>query len=142
MIHSQKKDAFSLMEVMIAVIIMGVLASLAGPAILKKMRQLNVNATIATMANFKSALNDYREEVRHFPTKEEGGLEALVKAPKGLRGWDGSYLEGKTEIPLDRWGNEYVYNRPPKKYPVYKYYEIISEGDEVDTKGKELHDGQ
>jgi len=144
MIYAKKKDAFTLMEIMIAIVIMGILATLAGPALMRKMKQVRMNTTLSTMASLKSALNDYREDTGHFPSYEEGELEALVKRPKTVKNWDGPYLEGKETIPQDKWGNDFIYNIGPKiKHKnIYKYYEIISEGDETDTKGEELHMGQ
>ena len=143
MIYGKKQNAFSLIEVTLAVIIIGVLATLTGPAIMRKVRQLKVNATLSTMASFKSALNDYREDIGHFPNNDEGRLDALVKRPKSALKWAGPYLEGREDLPQDKWGNDFEYNCPPKKHKnLYHYYEIISEGDAVDTKGEELHMGQ
>jgi general secretion pathway protein G len=142
MICSQKKNAFTLMEVMIAIVIIGILATLAGPAMMRKWKQIEINTTRATMSAIKAALNDYREDIGHFPTKEEGGLEALVKKPKNVKNWNGpSYLEGRDEVPKDKWGQEFDYNKPPKKYGnLYRYYEIISDGPEDSE--EEIHLGQ
>src|SRR3954469_24611254 len=107
-LRNKARQGMALMEVMLAVMILGILASLVGPAILRKLRQVNVNTTKSTMATIKSALLDYKQDMGHFPTKKEGSLNALVTKPniKGSEKWDGSYLEGQNEVPQDRWGND------------------------------------
>ena len=137
---ARTKKAFTLVEVMLAVVIIGVLSTLIIPGIMKKWKQMEVNTTKSTMAALKSALNDYRQDVGHFPTAEEGGLEALVKRPKGIKKWDDSYLENTIDVPTDKWGQEFEYNIPPKKYKNYKYYEIISDGPE--DAEEDIHMGQ
>lgn len=131
---THKQEAFTLMEVMIAVVIIGVLATLALPGIMRMRKQLKVNSTKATMAAIESALHDYREDVGHFPTRQEGGLEAIVVRPRGSAGqkWDGSYLKGKIELPQDAWRYDFEFNLGPaiKDKARYKYYEIISSGPE------------
>ena len=138
---SKRKEAFTLMEVMLAVIIIGVLSTLAIPRIMRKMQDMKISATKATIASFKSALMDYNQDIGHFPSTEEGGLDALVKQPRGIKKWEDSYLEGRDSVPTDQWNNEFEYNKPPRKFKnLYKYYEIISDGPE--DADEEIHDGQ
>lgn len=131
---TRKKEAFTLMEVMIAVVVIGVLATLAIPGVMRMRRQLQKNSTKATMAGIESALHDYRDDIGHFPTRQEGGLEAIVVRPRGPAGekWDGPYLKGKDELPQDSWGYDFEFNLGPaiKSKTKYKYYEIISYGPE------------
>jgi general secretion pathway protein G len=132
MTFSKNRKAFTLMEVLIAIIIIGILATLAGPQILKLRERIRVNSTKGTMAAIKSALQDYNEDMGRFPGRREGDLDALVQRPAGKEAerWDGPYLEGKDEIPLDAWSREFEYNLPPniQHKNKYKYFEIISTG--------------
>jgi len=126
------RDAFTLMEVMIAVVIIGVLASLAVPGIMRMRKQLKINATKSTIAAIEVAIRDYQEDIGHMPTRQEGGLEALVVRPRGKAAekWDGPYLKGQTEVPRDSWNYDFEYNTGPaiKNKAKYRYYEIISYG--------------
>jgi general secretion pathway protein G len=138
---SQKKEAFTLMEVMLAVVIIGVLSTLVVPGIIKKMRNMKINTTMHTMAALKSALMDYNQDVGHFPSAEEGNLKALLKRPRGIKKWDGPYIENTVDVPTDEWNNDFEYNKTPKKYKnIYKFYEIISDGPE--DAEEDIHTGQ
>jgi len=133
-------QGFSMMEVMLAVAIIGILAALVGPAIVKKLGQVKLNTTKATMASIKSAIMDYQNDVGHFPTKAEKGLQALVHSPRGAvsKKWDGPYLEGQDDVPQDAWGFDFEYNAPPvKNKGKFKYFEIISYGEEGEDGGSE-----
>lgn len=131
---------FSIMEVMLAVAIMGILAVMIGPSIVKKLGQVKENTTKSTMATLKSALQDYYTDIGHFPNKSEKGLDALVVRPKGkaAKKWDGPYIEGESEIPTDAWGGEFEYNAPPARYKdKFKRYELISFGESGEEGGDE-----
>ena len=129
----KKSAAFSLMEIMIVVAIIGALAAMVGPRLMGSFGKAQVATTKATMSTLKQALQDYNQDIGRFPTEADGGLNALVQRPKGKAGakWDGPYLEGEEEVPEDAWGFEFEYNRPPKKNKgKYKYYEIVSYGED------------
>jgi len=143
-LRAKKRDAFTLLEVMIAIVIIGILATLVVPNVMKRWKNVRVNQTQATMAALKSALLDYKNDMGQFPTRREGGLQVLVEKPniKGAENWDGPYLEGK-KIPVDAWGQEFEYNRPPERYKGegYKYFEIISPGPDPEAGEPEIHMG-
>lgn len=138
MVHIKKQDGFTLMEVLLAVVIIGVLAALIGPNIMKRIKQMNINATKATMASLQSAIREYKQEVGQFPKT----LDDLIEKPSGKaeKFWDGPYLD-KPQIPIDSWKNEYEYNIPPVRFKDYKYYEIISFGDDGMESENDLHVG-
>jgi len=144
--RNKAREAFTLMEVMLAVAIIGILAAVAGPAIMRKWREVNINTTKSTMQSIKAALMDYRQDMGHFPTKREGSLDALVQKPtvKGNERWDGPYLEGKSEMPTDAWNNDFIYNTGTEitQKDRFKYFEIISYGanGEPGGEGKENQD--
>ncbi len=133
----KKKKAFTMIEMMIVVAVIGFLLTLIGPRVIGLLKKGEISATRSTMAALKSAITEYRRDMGHFPTKKDGGLKALIVKPNipGNENWDGPYLEGTKEIPLDKWGNEFEYNCPPVKYKdKYRYYEIISEGPQGEDK--------
>lgn len=136
---------FSLIEVMIAVAIIGIMAAVVGPSIVGYLSKGRVSQTKTNMASVKMALQDYQADIGHFPTKAEGGLQALVTPPKGdkvRKKWDGPYLEGG-EVPEDAWGFDFEYNAPPARFKgKYRYFELVSFGETGEETGKdELHVG-
>lgn len=104
--HCQR--GFSLMELMIVMVILGLLASLVGPTLFKKVGKANQGTAKTQIALLMSALDAYRLDVGHYPSQQEG-LQALVENPDENR-WDGPYL--KKEVPQDPWGNKYHYQNP------------------------------
>lgn len=120
------------MEVMIAVVVIGILATFAIPNVMRMREKIKINTTKGTMAAIETALNEYNEDFGHFPNRREGGLDALVQQPQGpaAQKWNGPYLKGKTEIPLDSWGNPFEFNlrQDIVNKDKFKYYEIVSTG--------------
>jgi len=123
---------FSLIEIMIGLAIIGTMAALVMPNLLKYIGRGKETATKSGLATVKAALIDYNNDIGHFPTKAEGGINALVKMPKGDRYkkyWNGPYVEG-SDLPLDGWKNDFIYNSPPVKLKnEFKFYEVYSTGD-------------
>ena len=114
-IKSEKKRSrlfcqkgFSLMELMIVMVILGLLASLVGPAMFKKHGTAKQKTAKTQIGMLMAAMDAYRLDVGHYPTQTEG-LEALVVNP-GEDKWDGPYL--KKGVPVDPWDNSYEYANP------------------------------
>ena len=127
-------SGFSIMEIMIVVAIVGMMAVLIGPNLLKYMGRAKTSTTKSALAAIKSAMMDYYGDLGHFPTKAEGGVNALVKMPKGdvyKKRWQGPYIDGG-EIPLDGWGKEFKFTAPPVKFKQFKHYEVYSTGEADD----------
>jgi general secretion pathway protein G len=108
------KAGFTLIELMVVLIILGLLAGIVAPRFFGVADQGRVTAAQAQMRILEDALNRYRLENGVFPTTDQG-LEALVRRPSvGFipRNWaEGGYLD-KPEIPKDPWGNAYIYIYP------------------------------
>ncbi len=100
---------FSLIELLIVMIILGLLASLVGPRLFRHVDDARVSTARAQIELLGTALDSYRLDVGRYPTTEQG-LEALRSQPSGVRNWNGPYLP--RPIPKDPWGNEYVYKSP------------------------------
>ncbi len=102
------QDGFSLMELMIVMVILGLLASLVGPTLFNKVGKANQGTAKTQIAMLMGTLDAYRLDIGHYPTEQEG-LEALVVNPDDDK-WDGPYL--KKGVPNDPWGNPYHYQNP------------------------------
>lgn len=129
---------------MIAMVIIGILATFAVPQIQKIRERISKNTTQGLMATIEGALINYKEELGHFPTQKEGGLDALVTRPVGKdyeTKWQGPYIKGATVVPKDGWGHDFIYNLAPniQKKDRFRYYEIISYGPNNDANNESEH---
>ena len=118
-----QKDSrgFTLIELMVVVVILGLLAAFVAPKFFGKLSTAKVKAAKVQIEMFGTALDGFRLDVGRYPTTEEG-LKALREKPSGVDKWEGPYLP--KEIPLDPWGNAYVYRSPSE----YGDYDIVSYG--------------
>ncbi len=106
---SRGARGFTLIELLVVMVIVGLLAALVGPRLFKNVGKGRATAAKAQIANFQTALGSYKLEIGTFPSTEEG-LQALRVKPLSAAKWDGPYLV--KEVPLDPWGNPYVYKFP------------------------------
>jgi general secretion pathway protein G len=113
---------FTLIELLVVLVILGLLAGLVGPQVLKYLSSASSDTARLQIENLSNAMEGYRIEVGRYPSTEEG-LEALVEAPPGATRWNGPYLK-KSVIPKDPWGNEYNYRSPGEHGP----FDIFSLG--------------
>ena len=130
MIRQIKKTGFTLIEIMLVVIIIGVLVAMVVPNIAGRSEQARKTAARTDIeANLSSALELYLMDAGHYPTSEQG-LLALVTAPAGSSKWNGPYLK-KKRIPKDPWGHEYVYKAPGEhNKESYDLYSLGNDGKE------------
>jgi general secretion pathway protein G len=121
--HELKKDSrgFTLIELMVVVVILGLLAAFVAPRFFGKLSTAKIKAAKVQIEMFGTALDGFRLDVGRYPTTEEG-LKALREKPSGADKWEGPYLP--KEIPMDPWGNAYVYRSPSE----YGDYDIMSYG--------------
>lgn len=102
-------DGFTLIELIVVIVILGLLAGLVAPRLFRHVAQAKINVAKAQIAAFQTALSAYKLDTGTFPTTEQG-LQALRVAPTGVNNWNGPYLP--KEIPMDPWGNPYAYKYP------------------------------
>lgn len=118
---------FTLIEVLVVVVIMGLLIGLIGPNVLGQVDKAKVTTARADMSTLSSALDMYKLDNNRYPTTDQG-LEALVSKPSSSpvpNNWNSQgYLKG-SEIPRDPWDGEYLYFSPGDDG---RPYEIISLG--------------
>ncbi|MDD4938746.1 MAG: type II secretion system major pseudopilin GspG [Candidatus Omnitrophica bacterium] len=127
-----RKSAFTLIELMLVVIIIGTLVAMVMPRLTGRGEQARVAAAQADIySNIATALKLYELDNGSFPSSQEG-LAALMNRPGSANNWNGPYLEKK---PVDPWGREYKYNSPGERRSDYDLYSLgkdgVESGDDV-----------
>ena len=112
---------FTLIELLVVLVILGLLAGLVGPQVIKYLGGANTKAAKLQIEDFSTALDAFRLDMGRYPTSAEG-LAALVVQPSGATRWNGPYLR-KNIIPKDPWGNEYQY-RTPGQHGAFDLYSL------------------
>ena len=107
---SYRNSGFTLIELLVVLVILGLLASLVGPRVMKHLGESKSKTAMLQIEELSSALDVYRLEVGSYPSSDEG-LMALVENPGNVNQWNGPYLRKKT-IRKDPWGNDYNYVSP------------------------------
>jgi general secretion pathway protein G len=106
----RRAAGFTLIELLVVLMILGLLAGLVGPRVLKQLGGAKSDTAQLQIAEFSSGLDLFYLEVGRYPTTEEG-LAALVSEPAGVPNWNGPYLK-KIDVPSDPWGQVYHYRYP------------------------------
>jgi general secretion pathway protein G len=126
---------FTLIEIMVVIIILGMLAGLVLPRILGQEEKAKVETTKVQIRALEGALDAYKLDNGFYPETEQG-LEALIKKPEvgriPLKWREGGYLK-PARIPKDPWGKDYVYLSPGGEN---REYEIISYGADGEPGGE------
>lgn len=107
-----KHRGFTLLEMLVVLVIIGLIVGLVGPRLFSKVDQSKVAAAQAQVKLLRGAVESLRLDIGRYPTAEEG-LGLLSKPPGDARlaeRWRGPYLDGT--LPLDPWGRAYLYSLP------------------------------
>jgi general secretion pathway protein G len=105
---SSIRRGFTLIELMVVVVILGILATMVVPKVMSKPEQARRTKAKVDIRSIQTALNMFKADTGRFPTTAEG-LQALVTNP-GVKGYaSDAYLE---RVPNDPWGNKYIYISP------------------------------
>jgi len=123
-------DGFTLIELLVVLVILGLLAGLVGPQVLRHLGGAKSDTAQLQISELGAGLDLFHLEVGRYPTSSEG-LQALVEAPPSVNNWHGPYLKKRT-VPKDPWGNEYNYQFPGEHGP----YDLFSYGSD-NTEGGE-----
>jgi general secretion pathway protein G len=135
---SGNQRGFTLIELMIVIVIIGILATLLMPRIMERPEEARRIKAKTDVKAIESALKLYKIDNGTYPTTEQG-LEALLKKPETQpvpKKWrEGGYLDG-TAVPKDPWNNPFFYTSPVKAKEGRDYdYEIISYGHDGEPGG-------
>ncbi|MDB5774366.1 MAG: gspG [Herbaspirillum sp.] len=117
----RKARGFTLLELLVVIVIIGLLAAYVGPKYFAQLGKSETTIAKAQIDAFGKALDSYRLDVGHYPSTEEG-LNTLMTKPATATTWNGPYLA--KNIPLDPWGRPYIYKAPGAKGE----YDIVSYG--------------
>ncbi len=101
---------FTLIELLVVLAIIGLLAGLVGPQVMKHLGGAKTKTARVQVEDLAGALDMYRMDVGRYPTSSEG-LQALVEKPSSARSWNGPYLR-KNKVPQDPWIYDYHYVSP------------------------------
>lgn len=119
-----KRRGFTLIEIMVVVVIIGMLAALVGPRLIGQSDEARRKTTAAQIAQIEQALGLYNLDNGYYPTTSQG-LEALVSPPstppEPINYKKGGYMK---KLPKDAWGREFIYNCPGE----HGDFDIISYG--------------
>src|SRR5262245_32098524 len=112
MMKARNSAGFSLVEILVVLVIMGLLISVVAPTVLNRADEARIQKAYADFKSIETALKIYRLDNYVDPTTEQG-LEALVKPstlePEPRNFKEGGYLE---DVPVDPWGRPYLYLSP------------------------------
>lgn len=119
---------FTLIEVMVVVVILGILAAVVVPRVMDRPDQARTTKAQNDIRALESALNLYRLDNFNYPSTEQG-LGALVTRPTGTdapRNWrSGGYID---RLQQDPWGNDYQYLRPGRDGREFDLYSLGADG--------------
>jgi general secretion pathway protein G len=116
---------FTLVELLVVLAILGLLAAIATPQVIKYLGRAKAETAKIEIKNLSVGLDLFLLDVGRYPTDQEG-LRALIEPPPGLAAWRGPYIK-RAGVPVDPWGQPYVY-RSPGRGGDYDLYTAGEEG--------------
>jgi len=141
MMRRSRQAGFTLIEIMVVMVIIGLLMALVGPRFIRQEEKAKAGAARAQIELLGTALDTYRLDVGRYPSSQEG-LAALRQRPFGVDRWDGPYL--KKDVPADPWDHPYVYRAPGeagRPYDLFSYGADGAPGGDRDSRDVTSWDG-
>ena len=118
---SNRRSAFTLVELLLVLVILGILAAIVIPKFAGRSEQAKETAATTQISSFSTALNNFEVDCSFYPKS----LNDLLVQPRDAQNWHGPYLQTDV-IPKDPWGNEYAYRAPGSHNP--SSFDISSAG--------------
>lgn len=118
----RRSRGFTLIELLVVLVILGLLAGLVGPQVMKYLGGANTKTAKLQIEDFSTALDAFRLDMGRYPNTAEG-LNALIAAPGSASRWNGPYLR-KNIIPKDPWGHDYQYRAPGQHGGAFDLYSL------------------
>jgi general secretion pathway protein G len=122
--RTKRGSGFTLVELLLVLVILGVLAAIVIPKFSGRTEQAKEQAAVTQISTFRTALDAFEVDNGYYP-KGKGGLQDLIVQPRDAQNWRGPYLQAD-RIPMDPWGNEYIYECPGRNNPTS--YDLSSMG--------------
>jgi len=116
---------FTLIELLVVLVILGLLAGLVGPNVMKYIGSSKVEVGRAQLEDLSAGLDLFKLDVGRYPDSDEG-LQVLVESGVDIAGWNGPYLR-KKRVPQDPWNRDYVYAVPGEGND-YELYSLGADG--------------
>lgn len=130
----RREGGFTLIEIMVVVVILGILAALVAPNVISRIDDAQINRAKQDVRAIESALHLYRLDNFKYPSTDQG-LDALVSQPAdpSIRNWrQGGYLD---KIPVDPWGTPYQYLYPGQN----SEFDVFTQGADLQPGGEGIN---
>jgi general secretion pathway protein G len=105
-----RDNGFTLLELLVVIVILGLLIGLVAPAVLRQLGHAKDSIAKQSIARIGSVLDLYKLDAGSYPSTEDG-LPALITKPDDVDNWGGPYIKDAAP-PLDPWGHAYFYQSP------------------------------
>lgn len=115
-----QRSAFTLIELLLVMIILGILAAIIVPSYVGRSEKAKKDAAVADISNLDAVISQFETDVGRFPAS----LQELLEEPTNVKAgsWQGPYIKTH-QLPMDKWGKPYVYECPgqhnPKSFDLY-----------------------
>lgn len=127
--RSLRRGGFTMVELLLVLVILAILAAIVVPKFTGRSEQARITAAQTQIASFETSLDAFEVDNGYYP-KGTDGLQELVEQSDDAKNWHGPYVK---DIPLDPWGNAYLYEYPGKHNT--NSYDLMSMGPDGQTGG-------
>lgn len=125
---STSQQGFTLLEMIVVLVIIGLIAGLVGPNLFRQADRAKVQTAETQVKMIRGSLHTLRLDIGRLPTQEEG-LKILMQKPndeKIAQFWEGPYIDGG--VPLDPWNREYAYSNSPSENESFSLFSMGADG--------------